>query len=64
MDNLLRIIEPVIASDRKQLEPLLKQNNERAVRGSYKTRSGRSSPRKSNRRINKWQKITQKKSLE
>lgn len=60
LDNLLRIIEPVIASDRKQLEPLLRQNKERAVRGSYKNRVGRKSTRKSNRRINKWQKITPK----
>lgn len=60
LDNLIRIIEPVIASDRKQLEPLLRKNNERAVRGSYKTRDGRESTRKSNRRVNKWQKTTQK----
>lgn len=60
LDNLLRIVEPVIASDSNHLESLLKKNNERAVRGSYKTRSGRKSTRKSHRKINKWQKTTTK----
>jgi len=60
LDNLLRIVEPVIASDSNHLESLLKKNNERAVRGSYKTRSGRKSIRKSHRKINKWQKTTTK----
>jgi len=60
LDNLLRIVEPVIASDSKQLEFLLKKNNERAVRGSYKYRDGRKSIRKSHRKINKWQKTTTK----
>ncbi len=60
LDNLLRIVEPVIASDSKQLESLLKKNNERAVRGSYKYRGGRKSIRKSHRKINKWQKTTTK----
>jgi len=60
LDNLLRIVEPVIASDSKHLESLLKKNNERAVRGSYKYRSGRKSIRKSHRKINKWQKTTTK----
>lgn len=60
LDNLLRIVEPVIASDSKQLETLLKKNKDRAVRRSYKTRSGRKSIRKSHRKINKWQITTTK----
>ncbi len=60
LDNLLRIVEPVIADDSRTLASLLKKNNERAVRGSYKYRGGRKSIRKSNRRINKWQKAIKK----
>jgi hypothetical protein len=56
MDDFYRTVEAVIAGDNKTQKKVLAKGTLRSARQSYKTRKDRSYPRKSHRRVNKWQK--------
>jgi len=56
MDEFYRIVEAVIAGDNNTQKEVLARGSLRSKRQSYKTRKDRSYPRKSHRRVNKFQK--------
>ena len=57
MDELYRTVEAVIAGDSKTQKEEIAKSTLRSKRQSYKTRKDRAYPRKSNRHVNKWQRL-------